>query len=387
MKTKISLSIIVFISLLNPYVKIYSYTIPLILMVMIFLPIIYFYKVKVYKKEIIFIFSLATISYVVIILIGMFKGGDFSTRLLYLVPILVLIYYSSQYIIYYCNDNGMSKYELYNIIVNVLCFNSIVIIFLTLNVINSNVFYNIIYTNPLVFTYPILRYPGFTYDAFSYISVLTALTLLLNVYLYSNNKVSTVLFLFKFSLLFIAIVLTGRMGLVVFFIGIIFIKINFKMVMTLTFLFFIALMSFNYNWGDFEWIKGWSFAFIGKILDGNFSSSDSSVSGVLSLIFFPNNIIIGDNVSFLDVKSDLGIIRLINSNGFFGVFLFVIYIASFVLVLIKNNANRFGFFLVFCLLFLNLKDVYIVSPYGITFFIMLFLISPRLDKIKNSIKF
>lgn len=301
-------------------------------------------------------------------------------RVFYLLVMSFALFYSAFWVVSF-GLKFRTPDQLKLVLVNVISFNSLLIVLLNLRIINPDFFYSIVRTNPLVFDYPITRYPGLAYDAFSYVSTLSSFGLCLLFDLYSKKKVQIdSLLVLKAIILLASIVFSGRAGLLLLMLFVLFrlfpiIAVNVKFSVVSVCSLFIA---FFVDWGQADWLKSWAFGFIFNAISGEVVL-DSSVEGVKSMIFYPDNLIFGDNVSFVDVKSDLGFIKLLNSMGLFGGLLLVVY---FLFILVKGISLRsiYLVFLALSIVVLNMKDVYFISPYGHTFFIFALIIIEGYNK-------
>lgn len=363
MKT-FTLVIFLFLCLIQPYIYGFS-----VFYIIILLPLVFFWKLyKLQKTEFSLIISMIILIAFNIIL-GLLKSGEFNQRLIFIFTLNILIFFLSKLIIIYFYDKKTEPYINKTIFLAIFI-NSIFIIIINLGIINKDIFYSIIMTNPLVFEYPIPRYPGFTYDAFSYISTLTAFCFIFLFRNYFNFKKINILQLSFFSLITLAaIVFSGRTGilltLIYFLLFLILSKNKLSSIKFSLIVIVIVMLSLSIDWYSFEWMKTWAFGFINNILSGDsIKNSDSSVTGVLQSLFLPKNLLFGDQITFSDVKSDLGFVRLLTSSGIIGLLLTItIFYAPYFFAAVKYNSLVL-FILTASLLFLNFKDVYLVSPYG-----------------------
>ena len=361
---------LVFLAMLFPYIKLGGGVLPTIYFI-IFLPCFFYILSNSFKSDDFFLYAFFSISFLAVFIVGIFNGGEYSLRVLFLVFIFIFIYFSAKQILYFCLNSNIGLNQFYLIMINTILINSVLIILLNIGLIDPNVFYSYIETSPTVFTYPIKRYPGLVFDAFSYLSVLNAFTLCLLLDLYFKQKIkSNTYFLISFFVIFIALVLTGRSGILILILFFVFMQTNFNLrVFKITIFMSLIIVGVTlFPWGDFEWIKSWAFNFIINLVLGA-EHIDSSVTGVQSLIFYPENIWLGDSTPFIQVKSDLGIIRFFNSLGLLGSSVLLLYY-TFLFLLALRTSDKLSIFLVVMLFLLNFKDVYFVSPYGVTFFVL-----------------
>lgn len=356
--------ILMFLGIFFPYINISSVVFPT-LVIGFFLPATLCLCRYKLNKDLFFYLIFLCITLGTVYFIASIKGSEYSVRLLTLSIVLFFILYSAKYLVFEGIRSGVGQLGLYNIIINTVLFNSIFIILISLNLIDFTVFYSFIHTNPLVFTYPIPRYPGFAYDAFSYVSVLNAFALCLLLDCFFSKKINfNMIFSLKVTLLFVSLILSGRAGIVVVIIYFLFqlIKFEKRIIYFLIISFCILVFSYFINWGDYEWLKLWAFGFIINIVTGA-NAVDSSVSGVQSMILLPDNIWVGDSYDFLSVPSDLGFVRAFVSLGLFGIGIFGLFFGYLLYLSIKCKSS-FGIFMVCSFLFLNFKDVYFIAPYG-----------------------
>ncbi|WP_340609342.1 hypothetical protein [Xenorhabdus bharatensis] len=374
---------LIFLSLLFPYLNIgNSIVLPTLYPLLFSATVIYLlkYPKKRFSYPLLF---LILASIVIVISIGLYKNNEeaISYRLIILFTLLFFIYYTSLYIVNKAKEYSIDQVAFENKIINVIVLNSIIIIMLNLKLMNLDFFYSIIETNPRVFEYPIPRYPGFAFDAFSYVSVLHAFGLCLLIHNFLIEKINFSSFLFKGIIIFTAIVLSGRAGILI--VTLFFIMCSIKLRIRLLILISICaigVLTLSYtDLGQYEWIKNWAFGFIKNLLARS-DNIDSSVNGVINHIFFPNNFIIGDKISFLSVNSDLGFIRLLVSSGIIGITLFLFYFL-FLISLSYKSCDKLVLFFLLSILLLNCKDVYFISPYGVTFFLLFYILSKKHLKI------
>ncbi|WP_342651654.1 hypothetical protein NM449_07335 [Vibrio metschnikovii] len=300
---------------------------------------------------------------------GLFKNGIFNQRLLFVFSLNIVMFFLAKFIVYSILKN-INELHLNRMVLYAITLNSCTILLLSIGLISDSVFYSFITTNPLVFEYPIPRYPGFTYDAFSYVSTLTAFGFIFIFRNYFSLKEMPLFNMIFYSIITLAaVVFSGRAGvaLSLFYLVLFFFisKGKLRNIKFLIVLFFIFSIFFTINWGVHEWIKDWAFGFITHIFSGeSIKTSDSSITGVLYSIFVPERIIFGDMISFSDVRSDLGFIRVFVSSGIIGLIItFSLFFLPYFFVAIKNRSPIL-FILTMSLFFLNFKDVYLVSPYG-----------------------
>ncbi|WP_139229905.1 hypothetical protein [Marinobacter daqiaonensis] len=335
----------------------------------------YFLKVSLKKYELIAV-SLSLFFLSVTFTIGLVKGGVFSFRVVELAVYFPIIFLSANTLVLLILKN-YSAASIYIILINSILFNSVFVIFLNLGVLDVVGFYNFVHIDPKVFTYPIQRYPGFAYDSFSYLSALNAFGLCLLLDCSFKRIIKSRLYI-SVSIIIIAasIVLSGRVGIVIVLLYLFSRLLTFNLsAMKNILIMGIAFFSLTLlDWGSYEWYKDWSFSFLRRIFSGS-SQIDSSVSGIVSHhIFLPERLLIGDSIKFSDVKSDLGIVRMINSSGFVGAILYSLYFL-FLFVIAVISRSFIAIFFVVMLFLLNFKDVYFVSPYGFNFFLMVVLLS------------
>ncbi|MEZ9823263.1 hypothetical protein AB4238_22010 [Shewanella sp. 10N.286.45.A1] len=363
----------IFIALLFPYFKLGGVVIPSLVFSYIF-PVLYFFKKINFDSEDRYLFLLCLIGAVIAIFVGFISDSKFSLRIVFVYLFAPFIFLSAKIFVVFCIKKNISSTNIYSIVVNVIFVNSLFVLLLNLNVINADLFYSVIHTNPLVFDYPITRYPGFAYDAFSYLSVLNAFGLCLLLQLHLSSKLDiSVSFIIKFVIIMAAMIFTGRAGILVIVLFTLYQSINFvyKKPRLVLALLTMTSLSLFISWGEYDWLKDWAFGFIFNFINGN-KVVDSSVTGVMSMIFIPDNVIIGDEINFLSVQSDLGFVRVFSSLGFLGLFHMFTFFLLIFFSAIKYN-NTFLLFLVLTIFMLNFKDIYLVSPYGHTFLMFLVL--------------
>lgn len=357
---------LIFLCLFQPYIKGFS-----VFYVIILLPALFLFSDKLLKLKVdeFFLISAMFLLLFFYAAIGFLKFGIFNQRLFFVFSLNVLMFFVAKIIVEYMFRTESEAY-LNKVVSNAILINSITILILNLGFIKNDFFYSFITTNPLVFEYPIPRYPGFTYDAFSYVSTLTAFGFIFvfRNYFHFQCMSSAKMILFSFVILS-SIVFSGRTGIILsLFYVVIFFAISVNKLKYLKFLLIISFLlffSFSISWQSYEWIKDWAFGFIEHIFSGeSIKSSDSSVTGVLHSIFLPDDIFFGDFIPFSNVRSDLGFIRVFVSGGIFGlVVTFSLLFLPYLFVAFKYRSVVL-FILTISIVFLNFKDVYLVSPYG-----------------------
>ncbi|EOE6054293.1 O-antigen polymerase [Vibrio cholerae] len=356
----------IFLCLFQPYVNGFS-----VFYLIISLPIVIFLNHKLLKiaLEEFFLILCMFLLLFYFTAIGFFKSGIFNQRLIFVFILNIVIFLLAKLIVFYFLKNKNEEY-LNRTVLYAITINSFAILFLSLGLISDSVFYSFITTNPLVFEYPIPRYPGFTYDAFSYVSTLTAFGFIFIFRNYFSFKKMTLLSMALYSIITLsAVVFSGRTGVALSLCYLVlFLFISKDKLRSINFLIIslsIFTIFFTISLGEYEWIKDWAFGFIRHIFSGeSIQTSDSSVTGVLHSIFLPERIIFGDMISFSDVRSDLGFIRVFVSSGIVGLIVtFSLFFSPYFLVAFKCRSLTL-FILTISLFFLNFKDVYLVSPYG-----------------------
>lgn len=357
------------ILLFSPYVKLFGEVIPLIALVASWAALEVVHKAKVAINSTLFLtlFCLAVLFFVS----GFFNGGVWSIRPFFLLLVfLCLFYVASYYYKFAVHQKGM---ELGDVLVNLVSFNSLLILFLNLGVLSPEWFYSIIYTAPRVFDYPIVRYPGLTFDAFSYISTLTALGFCFLLRYSKGGRWDIV----RLLLMLCAVMMSGRAGVVVILAYLlVYFPLMVKQTPKLFFLLCLMVVSLILlDWGEFNWVKLWAFGFVLNAIEGK-DVIDSSVEGVKGMMGLPLDMVFGDPISFSDVNSDLAVIRIFNSMGLLGLLGLLLYFIFFFSQAIKYRSD-FLLFVSFILFILNFKDVYFVSPYGHTCFALLILFLER----------
>ncbi|CAJ1881556.1 hypothetical protein HLBENOHH_03132 [Aeromonas dhakensis] len=356
--------ILIFLCLLQPYIKGFS-----VFYLIVLLPFFFFKNVLRLKREEFFLVVSMFVLCAFHIIIGFSNYGVFSSRLLFVFSLNVLIFFTAKVIVENVFKNRTEEY-FGRVVFYAIFINSIFICLLNTSIVSHDVFYSIVTTNPLVFQYPIPRYPGFTYDAFSYISTLTAFSFIFLLRNYLHFRTITFKKFFVLSVItFMAIVFSGRAGILlsIMIVFLIFLCTKNKVIffkLAVSF-FLLFLISFSLNWQEYEWVKDWAFGFIFKLFSGSdIHELDSSVSGVVQSVFYPKNILLGDGTDFSNIRSDLGFTRLFVSTGIIGlIFTVTLLFSPYIYVSLKYKS--IPLFIVSCsLLLLNFKDVYLVSPYG-----------------------
>lgn len=376
---------LVFACLYFPYVSALGLTIPTLLFSHVLLASIYLVRGRVHRSEL-FLPCFVLASLAVVSLSAVVGDGVLSLRVIQLAFYLPCLVFSSRYLAREIERCYPGKSAV--VVSNVVAFHSLLIIALNFGVLRSDVFYSIISVDPKVFSYPITRYPGFAFDAFSYVSVLHALgfCIMFERVLSARTLAGRAYLIFAALIILISVVVSGRAGLVVVLLYFCFkcIQLDRRAVRYITFIVLFAFVSFLFDWGRHEWYKDWAFSFIISALSGG-GVDDSSVRNLATHVFLPENLILGDSTRFVDVPSDMGLVRIFVSLGVLGLALFVAYYSLFFYYALKAK-YALGGFLAVTLLLLNFKDVYFISPYGHTFLVFFLCFGEYYHKARKRIR-
>jgi hypothetical protein len=260
----------------------------------------------------------------------------------------------------------------------------------------------------MVYEYNI-RSTGLFYSGFSNLSLFNGVLFLISlVHMKSDNYRNSFLKIFVLFVLFIAVTISGRMGFLIMFIGVLyffiyrvfFTSVNFvsiKASHALLFMLVVSPVLFMIDLERFQTTINWAFEFIYTYLETGVVSTGSTSVLFGEMYFLPQSEIdrvigtanFGRSAKLPYIPSDSGIILFIHGGGIIGLLaLFCIYFYLLFIAYTKVIQPKLRFiltFMVFALLIGNIKDVYFFSLDGntqllLTVFIMGLLADNQLNQ-------
>ena len=292
---------------------------------------------------------------------------------------LPFIYFTANFIVtkYYSEDTGT---KLVKDLVIVTFINSLLSYGALLSPDFADSFYRIVYVNPKLFDYPIFRPSGLFYDGYSYASSFNTLVAIIALNFIVERLETHKLFLFG-SMLFVILannLFLGRFGIVIFMLYLpIYIFRKFKAVIISFFSLKMILISVLFAYGVSLILSTkvgnyleWALSFM-DVLSSTQSNSTTSelLTNHYGIHLVGYELLIGNPYLINGLSIDPGIFRIIN---FGGLILFIAFTVFFLSCLhsIYYLQPKYRHVLITILGFLviaNFKDVYIISPYSISF--------------------
>lgn len=300
------------------------------------------------------------------------------------------------------NDEALNKITIHLFYVGVV--HSILMLIIFISPAFRNFFYNFIKLSELAYTSTFrlddqTRFSGLLNSGFGSLSVLNAVMFLMGLYSYMvSNKITLTKFLIGSLLLFISSILSGRLGIIVMLIELVFfyviptlrisiLKRKLKLLIILIPIVFIFIILLNYYFPE---KAQFAFETYFKYIDsGKF---DKSTESILSETLNPSlsfmEMIFGTGKYTIDY-ADSGYIMMINGGGIIGAF--VSYSFLFPIFSLKHfnkrSQEKFKYVLllfIFIIFFINYKNLYFFGYNDIFQIYFIITCTSALLEVKNS---
>lgn len=309
------------------------------------------------------------------ILHGFLDISWISRILMGLIEFYAAIFIANIYVKIY-NNQAVNKMAIHLFYVGVI--HSILILIIFISPSFRNIFYSVIQLTELAYNFTFrldsqTRFSGLMNSGFGSLSVLNSIMFVFGLYSYMiKNKISLIKFLVGSILLFISSILSGRLGIVVMLLGVLFyftiptfkksiFSRKFKLLLILIPIIFIFVFLLNYYFPDQA-----QFAFESYFKYQESGKFDNSTESILSESLSPNlsfiEILLGTGNYNIDY-ADSGYIIMIHGGGIIGAIISYSFLfLSFLLIKIKiSNEDKFKhiiFSLILIIIFINYKNLY-----------------------------
>lgn len=374
--------LLLFFIIFSPHVSIFNYTIKTVYLFLLIPSIIGFVKYiqnnnkpKYIKlTNVLMCFSLIY-NLIFYFLHGFIDLLWISKILMGFIEFYAAIFIGSIYVKLYCNE-AVNKITIHLFYVGVI--HSILVLIIFISPGFRNIFYSFIQLTELAYSSTFrldsyTRFSGLMNSGFGSLSVINAIMFILGLYSYMiNNKISLTKFLVGSLLLFISSILSGRLGIVVMLLGVVFYYAlptlrkpiyirKFKLLLILVPLIFIFVILLNYYFPDQA-----QFAFESYFKYQESGKFDNSTESILSETLNPDlsfiELLFGTGNYSIDY-ADSGYIVMITGGGIVGAFVSYSFLSSsFVLKKINfRNGEKYKYILlslILIIIFINYKNLY-----------------------------
>lgn len=296
-----------------------------------------------------------------------------------LIFFLPFIYFTASFVInrYYPHDTGIG---LVKDLVILTFINSLLSYGALLSRGFADTFYKIVYVNPKLFDYPIFRPSGLFFDGYSYASSFNTIVVIVAI-TFIVERAKTLVLLFFGTMLFIILannLFLGRFGIVIFLLYIpIYIFRKYRSLLTnfissktiLMLIVFTLVVRLILNTQVSNYVE-WALSFI-ELFSSKQSNSTASelLSNHYNIHLDGYELLFGNPMLRDGLSIDPGIFRIINFGGLILLMAFTVFFLTCFRSVYKVHREYRHILITILVFFIvaNFKDVYIVSPYAITF--------------------